>query len=251
MNRPLPAAHDSHALRTRRPHGPTTPWTARLAILVIVALAVGCGDREGAEAGMDGQPPGAAARGPDASSEDADGMSAAELAGIDPDNVTLALDWTTSRISAESQEGETPARTLTSVDFSRVPGADRMIVGFEEDGPIPSHVVESFIRPVPRCASPDSIRSQGPGLLRIRFPDVSADSSVAMATLPDSELTNVSALHLACLRDTVVEWVLDVHDATAYRILHLSNPTRLVVDVRHADESSDTSGSDDDGSAGA
>jgi len=173
-------------------------------------------------------------------------MSEAELAGIDPDNVSMALDWTTSRINAESREGETPARTVGSVDFSQVPGADRMIVTFEEDGPLPSHVVESFIRPLPRCASPDSIRSEGPGLLRIRFPDISADSAVAAGALPDSGLTNVSALHLACLQGTVVEWVLDVRDATSYRILHLSNPTRLVVDVRHPDEAGSETGSDGD-----
>lgn len=171
-------------------------------------------------------------------------MSEAELAGIDPDNVNMALDWTTSRISAESQEDENPARTVTSVEFSRVPGADRMIVAFQENGPLPSHVVESFIRPVPRCASPDSIRSQGPGLLRVRFPDISADSVVAAQPLPETELSNVSALHLACFRDSVVEWVLDVRDATAYRILHLSNPTRLVVDVRHSADGSPATSSD-------
>lgn len=199
-------------------------------------LAFGCADQ-----GSPGDGAGGAA------AADREGMSGEELAGIDPDNVNMALDWTTSRISAESQEGETPARTVVALRFSAVPGADRMVVEFEEDGPLPSHVVESFIRPVARCGTSDSIRSQGPGLLTIRFPGASADSTLAAPDVSGSELANVRSLHLACLQDSTIEWVLDVRDATAYRVLHLSNPTRLVVDVRHPVTDAETSGADTSG----
>lgn len=208
-----------------------------LALACTALMAFGCAD-QGSPGSGDGATGGTAA-------EDREGMSGEELAGIDPENVNMALDWTTSRISAESQEGETPARTVTSVRLSTLPGSDRMIVEFAEDAPLPSHVVESFIRPVERCGTTDSIRSQGPGLLRISFPEASADSTVAAPDLSASALANVSSVQLGCLEESTVEWVLDVRDATAYRVLHLSNPTRLVVDVRHAVAAGGADGSPD------
>lgn len=159
-------------------------------------------------------------------------ISEAELGGIDPDDINLVLRWTTNPIVAETQSDRTPARTIRSVTYGAVSGADRMTIEFQEDGPLPSHVVESFVRPLPHCTGGDTVRSQGPGLLRVRFPNVSADSTAATAPFPTTEMGNVTSVHLTCLQETLVEWVLDVQAATAYRVLHLSSPTRLVVDVR-------------------
>lgn len=187
------------------------------------------GPREETRAGQSGGQPGDPSQG----SQGIQGpISEAELGGIDPDDINLVLRWTTNPIVAETQSDRTPARTIRSVTYGTVPGADRMTIEFEEDGPLPSHVVESFVRPLPHCTGGDTVRSQGPGLLRVRIPNVSADSAAAGVPFPPTELGNVTSIHLTCVRETLVEWVLDVQAATAYRVLHLSSPTRLVVDVR-------------------
>ncbi|MDX1567479.1 MAG: hypothetical protein R3223_06740 [Longimicrobiales bacterium] len=204
--------------------------------MALALLATGCGDGGGPEgSGPAGGDPAAEgdAAGPGSAPGSIQGsLMEEELGTLDPDDINLVVRWTTSVISAETQEGRTPARTITSVTFDSVPGVDRMIVEFEEEGPLPTHTVESFVRPLPHCVGGDTVRSQGPGLLRVRLPDVASDSSIVAPPSPVTGLGNVSSVHLTCLEGTTVEWVLDVEAATAYRVIHLSNPTRLAVDVR-------------------
>lgn len=155
-----------------------------------------------------------------------------ELGEIERANLDLALRWTTGAITGGTQPDQTPARTVASVTYSQVAEVDRMTITFEEAGPLPSYELESSIRPLPYCAGADSVRSEGPGLLRVQLSDVVADSASLGEPLQRPELGNVSAVHLTCIESTETEWVLDVARATFYRVIHASDPTRLVVDVR-------------------
>ncbi|MFW6199814.1 MAG: AMIN-like domain-containing (lipo)protein [Gemmatimonadota bacterium] len=206
------------------------------AVLALSVMASGCGDGRSPEGGgPGGGTPEAEGTAGDQGSEPGrvEGtLAEEELGTLDPDDINLVLRWTTNAISAETRADQTPARTITSVTFDSVPGVDRMIIEFEEGGALPSHTVESFVRPLPHCVGGDTVRSRGPGLLRVRLPDVASDSSAAAPPSPVTGLGNVTSVHLTCLEGTTVEWVLDVEAATAYRVVHLSDPTRLAVDVR-------------------
>ena len=227
------------------------PPTRALVVVVAAVATFACGDGSGPESGGPGSAgqvqgsPAGQTQGDPPSGDPSGRISEAELGDLDPDDLDLVLRWTTNAIVAETQSDQTPARTIRSVTYAGVPGADRMVIEFEEDAPLPSHRVESFLEPLPHCAGGDTVRSEGPGLLRVRFSEVASDSATASPPFEADGMGNVTSVHLTCLQESVVEWVLDVETATAYRVLHLSDPTRLVVDVRQPVESSEAESSED------
>lgn len=195
-------------------------------IVLTLGLAVACSDSEapGADGPQDTVADGTAPSQPTLPEE--------ELGDLAREDLGLTLPWTVGQITRSSDTSAAPG-AVRAIRFDRVAGLDRMTLELDPNGVFPGYVVDSSIYPLPRCASADSVRSEGPGLLRIRLQNASVADEVDAAPLDDAGLDNVQAIHTTCRQEGRLEWVLDVRRATSYRVLEASDPPRLVVDVNH------------------
>jgi len=145
----------------------------------------------------------------------------------------MAVPWTTDQVSRDPTEGADSAR-IRAVRLARLDGADRLVLEFDSVDAVPGYRVRTTLEPVPLCASDDSVRVEGEGLLALRLDDALVSEALAEEGAPAPEgLENVRGVRLACPGPGAVEWVLDVRRATYYRIVEAWGPPRLVVDVMH------------------
>ena len=114
---------------------------------------------------------------------------------------------------------------------------DRVV--FEFEGAVPGYHVEYVDKPLRQCGSGHVKEVAGDGWLRVRFEPSSAHTEEGKPTVKDRErklkMENLVELDLLCDFEGQVEWVLGVRSPTKYRVLELSGPPRLVVDVLHPD----------------
>lgn len=126
---------------------------------------------------------------------------------------------------------------MTGVRVARHPGFDRLVLEFGKA--LPGYHVEYVDRPIRSCGSGDTIPMEGDGWLRVRVEPVQAHTEMGDETIsgPDRhrklELGVLRELVMTCDFEGQVEWVLGVSSPNKYRVLELSSPPRLVVDVLH------------------
>ncbi len=77
----------------------------------------------------------------------------------------------------------------------------------------------------------------GASRLSVRLEPARAHDDTGSATIVDRRRTPalpaLKELTIICDFEAQVEWVLGLTARTPYRVMELSGPTRLVVDVRH------------------
>ena len=115
-------------------------------------------------------------------------------------------------------------------------GFDRVV--FEFDGPeIPNYQVEYVDKPVRQCGSGDVVQVAGDGWLEIRFNPANAHTEAGQPTIADRErrlsLPIVKELEITCDFEAEVAMVLGVSSPNRYRVLNLSDPTRVGIDIKH------------------
>ena len=115
-------------------------------------------------------------------------------------------------------------------------GFDRAV--FEVEGAeLPGFHLEYIDRPVRRCGSGDTATIAGDGWLQVSLEPAEAHDEQGYPTVQDRSqkpaLPNVLQLELTCDFEGQVVWVLGVRSPNPYRVLTLTHPTRLVVDVAH------------------
>ncbi|HYO95187.1 MAG TPA: hypothetical protein VER33_11780 [Polyangiaceae bacterium] len=125
---------------------------------------------------------------------------------------------------------------LRQVRVAAHAGFDRTV--FELEGPeLPGFHLEYIDRPVRRCGSGDTATIAGDGWLQVSLEPAEAHDDQGHATVHDRSqkpaLPNVQQLELTCDFEGQVVWVLGVQSPNPYRVLTLTQPTRLVVDVAH------------------
>ena len=124
---------------------------------------------------------------------------------------------------------------LREVRSARNEGFDRVVFEFDSDQ-LPGYHVEYVDRPVRQCGSGEPTQIAGDAWLQVRLVPANAHTEAGVATVKERErrpgLSNVQELELTCDFEAHVEWVLGVGSPNSYRVLELSNPSRLVVDVR-------------------
>ena len=130
-----------------------------------------------------------------------------------------------------------PVATLRAVRTARHDGFDRAV--FEFSGKVtPGYHVEYIDKPVRRCGSGEATAVAGDGWLAIRMTPAAAHDEVGHPTLREREraldLPILREAELTCDFEAVVTWVLGTASPNHYRVLELTDPPRLVVDVRHA-----------------
>jgi hypothetical protein len=128
------------------------------------------------------------------------------------------------------------AALLRAVRADSQPGYDRIVFEFAGDS-IPGYHIEYASGPVVRCGSGDPVAVAGSGRLVVRFEPARAHNeqgnpTIAQRTLAP-RLPAVGELQIVCDFEGQVEWVLGIHAGTPYRVLELTAPARLFLDVRH------------------
>ncbi len=207
----------------------------RAAALLAALLLVGCGG---------GEDPGATSQGGKSGESPSGGPTGearlpdAALGSLERENLGLQLAWTIGVVNRDSTEGA-GAATVRDVAVEQVSGADRLLLTFDSAGSVPGYQVRGSVEPATECATGDTIRAEGEGVLVVRLQNTSLAEGAATSSGMDGTLRNVRGLHLACQDGDRVEWVLPVTTATFYRVVEASSPPRLAVDVRHPEEDED------------
>jgi hypothetical protein len=159
---------------------------------------------------------------------------APDVPALPVDSTSADFEGTVGIVSEESSiQG---AALLQNVRTARHDGYDRVVFEFSDAG-LPGYHLEYIDRPVRACGSGEVVEIAGDGWLQVRLTPAHAHTEEGQPTVQEREqkpgLPNVLELQLTCDFEADVTWVLGTASPNRYRVLELSDPTRLVVDVRH------------------
>lgn len=130
---------------------------------------------------------------------------------------------------------EAKPAVLRDVRLGDHEGFQRVVFDFGED-PVPGYHLEYVDKPVRQCGSGHVVEVAGDGWLRVRFTPADAHTPEGEPTVVERDRRfatgNVRQLVLLCDFEAQVEWVVGVGSPNRYRVIELSSPNRLVVDVR-------------------
>jgi len=136
----------------------------------------------------------------------------------------------------DKPEPDAPVATLRDVRTARQQGFDRVVFEFE-GSQLPGYHLEYIDKPVRQCGSGEPVPIAGDAWLQVRLIPAQAHTEAGQPTVPERErhlgYPNLLELESICDFEAHVEWVLGVASPNRYRVLELTNPARLVVDVRH------------------
>lgn len=152
-------------------------------------------------------------------------------AGAEP---TPPQEWTAG-VRQVRRAGGAPARVV-DVRTARNASWDRVVL--QIDGPrVPGYRVEYVDSPVRQCGSGDPVQIAGQGWLAITLNGAAAHDDRGNATVAERErrlnLPVMRELEFTCDFEGQVQVVVGVAAPNRYRVIELSNPTRLAVDVQH------------------
>lgn len=126
---------------------------------------------------------------------------------------------------------------LRSVRTASQKNYDRIVFEFEGRR-LPGYHVEYIDRPARQCGSGNPVSLRGDAWLRVRLTPAQAHTEAGAATVNDRErvlnLKLMKELKATCDFEAEVEWVVGLASPNRYRVMELSNPARLVVDVKHS-----------------
>jgi hypothetical protein len=113
-----------------------------------------------------------------------------------------------------------------------------------ETGAVPGYKVEYVDKPAVRdCGSGEPREVAGDARLLVHLLPAAAHGEKGGPTVKDRhqriDQTELRQIDQICDFEGHVEWVLGVASSVPYRVLELSSPPRLVVDVRHKPSSSE------------
>ena len=131
---------------------------------------------------------------------------------------------------------ERPAVILKEVRTGRHENFDRVVFEFAGAG-VPGYHIEYVDKPARACGSGEPVQVAGNGLLAIQLKPAHAHTEAGEVTIRDRQrvlnLPVIKEMKLICDFEADVQWVLGLSSPNRYRVLELSKPARLVVDIRH------------------
>ncbi|HEX6272826.1 MAG TPA: hypothetical protein VFZ53_07300 [Polyangiaceae bacterium] len=147
----------------------------------------------------------------------------------------LANEVFTGTVGIVDVKRERAPSILLAVRAATHAGYDRVV--FEFRGGVPGYHLEYVDRPVRDCGAGDPRPIAGDAWLEVRLSPAHAHEENGRPTVPERELRpqlpNVLEIERTCDFEAVVTWVLGVASPKRYRVLELTEPPRLVVDVAH------------------
>lgn len=229
-------------------------WTGRsvwLALILAVALSAGgctsepergAGEAEPVETDLPGETASDAANpgtGTDTSGEAANAATGADTSGEAANAGTgtdAAADAWTAGVTAVSGE-MTGTAMVTAIRSAAHEQYDRFTIEFGAGATVPGYHVEYIDRPLIECGSGRQIHPVGDGWLEVRLDGAAAHTEAGEPTLPERESAasgeRVRRIYRTCDFEGVVTFVLAVSSPEPYRVLELSGPPRLAIDIRH------------------
>jgi hypothetical protein len=125
--------------------------------------------------------------------------------------------------------------TLATVRSSPHPGFDRMVFEFKEG--LPGYEVRYLDETARQCGSGEEVRTDGAGQILVRLHTAQAHTEDGKATVAERDralgLPAIRQAKLMCDFEGYVDWVLGVAERKPFRVMELSEPARLIVDVRY------------------
>ena len=135
---------------------------------------------------------------------------------------------------SDSWRGEMPR--LVAVRTGYHEGYDRIVFEFSGDA-MPSWWTEYIDRPAHECGSGEQRFLAGDAWLEVRFNGSAAHTDAGEPTITSRDRTlklpNMKELALTCDFEATVTWVIGLASPEPYRAIELTNPTRLVIEIRH------------------
>jgi hypothetical protein len=145
-----------------------------------------------------------------------------------------AAGWTAG-IVEKRKPNQHPA-ILRKIRAGRHGSFDRVVFEFH-GGAVPGYHIEYIDRPVRQCGSGNTVKVAGDGWLSVRLTPAQAHTDAGVPTINYRErrlrFPVLKELQSTCDFEGEVEWVLGVSAPNRYRVMELSNPARLVVDIHH------------------
>jgi hypothetical protein len=133
------------------------------------------------------------------------------------------------------RSGGTPV-VLRDIRTGKHPDFDRVVFEFEGNE-VPGYHVEFVDKPVRTCGSGELVPIAGYGYLLVRMTPAQSHTNAGKPTLKQQSLSPnfpvIKELKQICDFEADVQWVMGLSHPNRYRVLELSNPSRLVVDIRH------------------
>jgi hypothetical protein len=141
----------------------------------------------------------------------------------------------TAGTTQKKRDGIEPA-LLKAVRTGKHEFYDRVVFEFEGNA-LPGYVIEYVDKPVRDCGRGEVVPVGGDGFLMVTLQPANAHTEAGQPTVrnvqlnPDSKL--MKDLKLICDFEAQVQWITGLASSNRYRVLELTNPARLVVDISH------------------
>ncbi len=137
--------------------------------------------------------------------------------------------------TAEVQKGLERPVTLQSVSTTSCEGFDRVVFEFNTPA-TPGYHVSYIDKPIRQCGSGNTVPVAGDAWLEVRMKPAQAHTDAGQSTIAQTNRTvnlpNLRQLVQTCDFEGNVTWVLGVGNPKRFRVVELTNPSRIVVDVK-------------------
>ena len=126
--------------------------------------------------------------------------------------------------------------TVVALRTAAHEGFDRLTV--ELAGSSPGYRVAWRTTPPRHCGSGEPVKAAGPAWIELRLDPAQAHDAEGRVSIAGGteqpKLTALRSLELSCDFEAVVGWALGAPRTLPFRVMALSDPPRVVVDVAHA-----------------
>ena len=153
-----------------------------------------------------------------------------------PSESPAVTDPDTGWTAGVSRKQGSRVATLREVRTASHPEYDRIV--YEFSGGLPGYHIEYVDRPVRQCGSGDTVPLPGDAWLSMRFEPANAHTEEGQPTVLERQRewsdakANLKALKLICDFEAQTEWVAGVGYPGRYRVLELTGPARIAIDVK-------------------
>jgi hypothetical protein len=199
----------------------TTSYRTRVALACLAAM-MSCGGEPGSDAAR-----------PDGS---APPVAVPVEAGAGTAAVADSIDWTIGVLSAPPTVTGGPVPVLTEIRTGTHAEYERFTAELAAAEGLPGYRVEYIDRPLHECGSGKQVFPVGDAWLELRLEPAAAHTEAGEPTLGAREIavdaTLLRRIYRICDFEAVVVHVLALSAPNPFRVLTLSGPPRIVVDIQ-------------------
>ena len=124
---------------------------------------------------------------------------------------------------------------LSKVRVAGHQGFDRVVFEFQ-GGDVPGYRI-AYVDKAVQCGSGEPVKLAGEALLEVQLTPARAHTEAGKPTVRNRErrldFPSLKELESTCDFEADVTWVLGLGSRKAFRVLALTNPARLVLDIKH------------------